>query len=139
MKILFIEADNGLDNDQEKFAKGLQNLGHEVKVVCECYSDESKRMLHMLLKMNVFDAIFVQTTFTFDNRFKEFEPLYGLISHPVELWYAGHSSVVQLAKHIPEQYKHWFTYYDIWMHAFEMHPDNTDETFMWKRLKNITE
>lgn len=118
MKILFIEADAHLDHDQEKFAQRLVEDGNEVTISTDCYSEQGFDLLRICLKMNIYDAIFVQTTFTYTDKFKQFLPLYGLISHPVELWYAGHSSAAAFTHYIPEQYLDKFKLYDIWMLAY---------------------
>jgi len=118
MRIIFIEADNCLDSDQEKFKKKLESNGYIVDVVTGCYEKENLSRLQQLLKDNVYNDIFVQTTFTYDKKFEAFLPLYKLINYPIEIWYTGHSSASRLRNYIPEESINNFTFYDVWTFAY---------------------
>jgi hypothetical protein len=130
MNILFIEADVYLDRDQEKFQKKLEAAGHDVHVVCNCYDKKQLFNLKIQLKSNIFDAIFVQTTFTYDKKFELIIPLCGLISHPVELWYSGHASAALFRNYIPQEHIDKFTFYDIWMDSYQ---SDDNEFIPWKK------
>lgn len=112
MKILFIEADKYLDDHQEKFHEKLILDGHSTSIITDCYNNID--YIKAALVHYCPDVIVVQTTFVYDARFKAFEPVYKLLTYPVELWYMGACSGARFVNYIPEKTMKNITIYDIW-------------------------